>query len=71
MIHLKGVPFSAGLARGSAYVHSDILESKQVSFHVEGERIESEWRRIQDAGEAVKRLLREPSGKFYVPVTYL
>jgi phosphotransferase system enzyme I (PtsI) len=59
MVHLKGVPFSAGLARGAAYVYSDILESKQVSFHVEGERIESEWKRIQEARDSVKRLLME------------
>lgn len=59
MIHLKGMPFSVGLARGKAFVYSDILESKQVAYNVVEAGIEPEWLRIRDALEAVKGLLGE------------
>lgn len=63
MVHLKGVPFSAGLARGAAYVYNDILEAKQIAYNVDDGRIEPEWRRIQDALEAVKGLLKESAAR--------
>ena len=63
MAHLKGVPFSGGLARGAAYVYNDILEARHIAYNVNDGQIEPEWRRIQDALEAVRGLLRESAGR--------
>src|SRR5690349_19608044 len=57
MFHLKGEALSGGLARGIAYVYSDILETVQATYAIEPERIESEFRRILDAKDKVRHQL--------------
>ena len=57
MFHLKGISLSSGLTRGIAYVHSDILESKQAAYNIRKDQYGSELIRIRDAKENVRQQL--------------
>lgn len=63
MVHLKGIPLSPGLARGRAFVYSDILENQQAVYAIDDGRIESEWQRIRNAREEVKEILIESADR--------
>ncbi len=57
MFNLKGLPLSSGLARGIAYVYSDILESKQAAYNIRKDQYDAEYARIHTAKEKVRQQL--------------
>jgi phosphotransferase system enzyme I (PtsI) len=57
MLRLKGTPFSSGLARGVAYVYSDILESKHAVYNIKKGDYKLEYARIHNAKQEVRQQL--------------
>ena len=57
MLRLKGMPLSPGVARGVAYVYSDIIQGKQAGYSLRRDQYDSEYARILGAKEKVRSQL--------------
>jgi phosphoenolpyruvate-protein phosphotransferase len=63
MIRFEGKGLSPGLARGTAYVYVDVLESRQTTRPVPEHLVGAEYGRILDALDAVRRHLADAAEK--------
>jgi len=58
-IILKGTPLSGDFSHGTAYVYSDILQSKQAAYNIRKNQYDSEFARIHAAKESVRQQLSD------------